>query len=60
VLALYVRLHLLQAILAYYQHRRSDAIRLLEQSEMELKSLQIDDEKITQGKLYGKLYSFKL
>ncbi|XP_064646683.1 NEDD8 ultimate buster 1-like [Lineus longissimus] len=53
VLALYVRLHLLQGVLAYYQHRRSDAIRYLEQSERELRSLQVDDEKMTQVMTMG-------
>lgn len=41
-----MRLHLLQAIVKYYQNNRSEALNLLMQAEEELKSLKVDDKSI--------------
>lgn len=44
--ALFMRLHLLQAIVKYHQNKRSEALRLLLQSEEELRSLKVDESSI--------------
>lgn len=46
-LALFMRLHLLQGIVAFHQHRMEEASRLLAKAEQELQRLDIDDDKIT-------------
>ncbi|XP_013387690.1 NEDD8 ultimate buster 1 [Lingula anatina] len=48
VLALFMRLHLLQGIVAYHQHKRHEAITLLNKAEKELQRLAVDDEKIAE------------
>ncbi|CAH1788889.1 unnamed protein product [Owenia fusiformis] len=47
-LALFVRLHLLQAILAFHQNRMNDSRNLLEKAELELGKLHIDSDKMTE------------
>lgn len=42
-----MRLHLLQGIVAFHQHRMEEASRLLAKAEQELQRLDIDDDKIT-------------
>ncbi|XP_060601636.1 NEDD8 ultimate buster 1-like [Ruditapes philippinarum] len=46
-LALFMKLHLLQGIVAFHQHRMQDASNLLTKAEQELQRLDIDDDKIT-------------
>ncbi|XP_018565232.1 NEDD8 ultimate buster 1 isoform X1 [Anoplophora glabripennis] len=45
--ALFMRLHLLQAIVLYHQNKRSDALALLRKAENEIKNLKIDEYKLT-------------
>ncbi|KAL0273405.1 UNVERIFIED_CONTAM: hypothetical protein PYX00_006074 [Menopon gallinae] len=46
--ALFMRLHLLQAIVLYHQNRIDEAASLLNKAEEELKSLQVDDNLLEQ------------
>ncbi|XP_046345858.2 NEDD8 ultimate buster 1-like [Haliotis rufescens] len=46
--ALFMRLHLLQGVMAFHQHRVKVAAKLLGQAEEELKSLQVDENLITE------------
>ncbi|XP_053385428.1 NEDD8 ultimate buster 1-like isoform X2 [Mercenaria mercenaria] len=46
-LALFMKLHLLQGIVAFHQHRMEEASNLLSKAEQELQRLDIDDDKIT-------------
>ncbi|ELU11079.1 hypothetical protein CAPTEDRAFT_227081 [Capitella teleta] len=46
--ALFMRLHLLQAVLAFHQQKLTRAKELLAQAEMELQILQVDEEKLAQ------------
>lgn len=41
-----MRLHLLQAIVKYYQNKRSEALNLLMQAEEELRLLKVDEASI--------------
>lgn len=41
-----MRLHLLQAIVKYYQNKRSEALNLLKQAEQELRLLKVDENSI--------------
>ncbi|CAC5368288.1 unnamed protein product [Mytilus coruscus] len=52
-LALFMRLHLLQGIVAFHQHRLQDARRLLSKAEFELQHLVVDSEKLTQVMTMG-------
>lgn len=52
-LALFMRLHLLQGIVAFHQHRLEDARRLLSRAEFELQHLVVDPEKLTQVMTMG-------
>ncbi|XP_071792301.1 NEDD8 ultimate buster 1-like [Asterias amurensis] len=47
-LALYVRLYLLQGILAFYQQERNKSLELLQKAEGILASLQVDEDKLMQ------------
>ncbi|XP_041374980.1 NEDD8 ultimate buster 1-like [Gigantopelta aegis] len=51
--ALFMRLHLLQGIVAFHQHRINDAVQLLNKAETEFKNLQVDEDKITQVLFMG-------
>lgn len=44
--ALFMRLHLLQAIVLYHQNMRAEALRLLKQAESELEALKVDENKL--------------
>ncbi|KAL4217081.1 positive regulation of proteasomal ubiquitin-dependent protein catabolic process [Mactra antiquata] len=46
-LALFMKLHLLQGIVAFHQHRLQESNRLLSQAADELRRLDVDDEKIS-------------
>ncbi|CAF0805452.1 unnamed protein product [Didymodactylos carnosus] len=50
---LFVRLHLLQAIVAYHAGRKVDAKNLLDLAATELNSMKVDNEKLTQVMLMG-------
>ncbi|CAG2225683.1 unnamed protein product [Mytilus edulis] len=52
-LALFMRLHLLQGIVAFHQHRLQDARRLLSKAEFELQHLVVDSEKLTEVMTMG-------
>lgn len=52
-LALFMKLHLLQGIVAFHQHRVLDAKRLLSRAEFELQHLIVDEEKLTQVMTMG-------
>lgn len=52
-LALFMKLHLLQGIVAFHQHRVQDAKRLLSRAEFELQHLIVDEEKLTQVMTMG-------
>nr|CAH7722938.1 unnamed protein product [Callosobruchus chinensis] len=45
--ALLMRLHLLQAIVLYHQHKRSEAVDLLRRVEVEINSLKVDEQSVT-------------
>ncbi|OWF42022.1 NEDD8 ultimate buster 1-like [Mizuhopecten yessoensis] len=47
-LALFMRLHLLQGIVAFHQHRTEEAGRLLNKAEEELQRLNVDEDKLAQ------------
>lgn len=44
--ALFMRLHLLQAIVLYHQNRRDEALVLFKQSEQELQNLKVDENSV--------------
>lgn len=44
--ALFMRLHLLQAIVFYHQNQRNEALQLLHKAQMELRDLKVDEPKI--------------
>ncbi|KAG5898600.1 hypothetical protein JTB14_020976 [Gonioctena quinquepunctata] len=44
--ALFMRLHLLQAIVLYHQNKRSEALTLLQKVENEIKNLKVDEESL--------------
>ncbi|XP_071943030.1 NEDD8 ultimate buster 1-like [Antedon mediterranea] len=46
-LALFVRLYLLQGIIAFYQHNKQLSIQLLHKARGILKTLEVDDEKLS-------------
>ena len=46
---LYIRLHLLQAVVAYHQYQLDQAQHLLTITQRELQSLHVDDDLISQG-----------
>lgn len=52
-LALYMKLHLLQGIVAYHHHRITEANVLLRKAEEELKRLQIDGNQLSQMMVMG-------
>ncbi|KAJ4443419.1 hypothetical protein ANN_05087 [Periplaneta americana] len=45
--ALFMRLHLLQAIVSFHQNKRQEASKLLERANMELSSLKVDDHSLS-------------
>lgn len=44
--ALFMRLHLLQAIVHYHQNRRPEALQLLKKAQGELQGLKVDEDKL--------------
>ncbi|XP_064598397.1 NEDD8 ultimate buster 1-like [Liolophura sinensis] len=47
-LVLFMKLHLLQGVLAFHQHRKQEASRLLQVADSELRRLRVDDDKLSQ------------
>lgn len=56
--ALFMRLHLLQAIVKYHQNNRNEALRLFLQAEEELKSLKVDENSLLTLVELGKEQTF--
>jgi hypothetical protein len=45
--ALFMRLHLLQAIVLFHQNKRQEASKLLARADSELSSLKVDDHSLS-------------
>lgn len=45
--ALFMRLHLLQAIVLFHQNKRQEASKLLARADSELSSLKVDDHRLS-------------
>lgn len=44
---LFMRLHLLQAIVLYHQNKRKESLQLLKKAQQELRSLKVDENSIS-------------